>query len=112
MTKKLPSFITEHVTIYVLGLVGLAVWAGVIGWLDVRHIQRLEHEQQMFLQKEVRLLDKIDNADIEVSRLNLYNTLGSVANTPARNQIILDTTTRKAKYERELKTLQDSRPKQ
>ena len=118
---KLPKFIAEHVTLYVLGLVGVLVWGGATAYLDTRHVQREEFHEAMraqtfnletavYADRELRLLDKIDEADAEIERLQLYNRLGSANNQPARDQVIIQTNNRKEKWKRELELLEQQRP--
>jgi hypothetical protein len=118
--SKIPKFIREYVALWVLGVVGMAVWFGGMAYVDTRHIQRAEFmeyaknrsdefKQYIYTASETRLLDKIDNADAEVSRLQLYNRLGSQTNQPARDQVIEQTNKRKGSWERELKSLQQNK---
>ena len=106
----LPAFITEHLTLWFLGVVGALVWAGAMAYMDTRHVQRAEFMQSIYHTSEVRLLDKIEGATAEVERLELYNRLGSQSNQPARDQVIIQTNNRKDKWEGELQRLQQSRP--
>jgi len=106
----LPDFITKHLTIWFLGVVGALVWGGAMAYMDTRHVQRAEFMQSIYAGQEVRLLDKIDEADAEIERLELYNRLGSQNNQPARNQVIIQTNNRKDKWLRELELLEQQRP--
>jgi hypothetical protein len=106
----LPAFITQHLTLWFLGIVGALVWGGAMAYMDTRHVQREEFMQSIYVSSEVRLLDKIDDATAEVERLELYNRLGSQSNQPARDQVIIQTTNRMKKWEGELERLQQQRP--
>ena len=106
----LPEFITNYLSIWLLGVIGALVWGGAMAYMDTRHVQRAEFMQSIYATSEVRLLDKIDDATAEVERLELYNRLGSQSNQPARDQVIIQTNNRKEKWEGELQRLQQARP--
>lgn len=108
--SKIPKIISDYIVLWILGIVGSALWVAGIGYLDTRHVQRGEFMQFMYNTSEVRLLDKIDDATAEVQRLELYNRLGSQTNQPARDQVILQTNDRKEKWQRQLNSLQQARP--
>jgi hypothetical protein len=108
--SKIPKFIREYVVLWVLGIVGTAVWFGGMAYVDTRHVQRSEFMGFMYRTSEVRLLDKIEEADATITRNQLFNQLGSQTNRPARDQVILQTEDRKGKWERELTSLQQSKP--
>jgi hypothetical protein len=107
--SKIPRFISEYIAIWILGAIGAAVWFGGMAYLDTRHVQRSEFTQFIYVNSETRLLDKIDDADAEISRLQLYNRLGSQTNQPARDQVIEQTGKRKEKWARELNSLQQNK---
>jgi hypothetical protein len=108
--SKIPKFIREYVALWILGVVGTAVWFGGMAYLDTRHVQRNEFMQFIYVSSEVRLLDKIEDADATITRNQLFNQLGSQTNRPARDQVILQTEARKDKWKRDLTSLQQSRP--
>lgn len=112
MQVMIPSFISQHVTTWMLGVLGTLALSGALAYMDLRHVQRIEHKEAVHMGLETRLLDKIDRADGDILRLKLYNNLGSTTNAPAREQIILETEKNKRRFERELKVLQDNRPKE
>ena len=122
MQIPLPSFITQHIAIWALGVVGVLLWGGVTAYLKLEHVTRAEFITATNIQTynlqtaihamgEQRILDKLDEADAEIERLELYNRLGSSTNQPARDQVIVQTENRKQKWERELKLLEAKRPK-
>lgn len=107
--SKIPKFISDYIAIWILGVVGTAVWFGGMAYLDTRHVQRSEFMQFIYVTQETRLLDKIEDADATITRNQLFNQLGSQTNKPARDQVILQTEDRKGKWERDLTSLQQSK---
>jgi len=108
--SRVPRFIREYVALWILGLIGTTIWFGGMAYLDTRHVQRSEFMEFIYVSSEVRLLDKIEEADATITRNQLFNRLGSQTNKPARDQVILQTEDRKGKWERELTSLQQARP--
>lgn len=106
MKHGVPDFIARYATIWLIGVMGALALGGAMAYLDLRHVQRIEFNKSQHVRSELRLLDKIDEADSQIERLELYNRLGSQANQPARNQIIIQQQNRKGKWERELDLLQ------
>lgn len=92
----------------VAGVLSLAA-LGALAYMDIRHVQREEFRQALHIHQQDRLLDKIEDADAESSRLKLYNRLGSPANKLARDQVIEDTDKRKERWTMQLKLLSEQR---
>ena len=108
--SKIPKFIHDYIAIWILGVVGTAVWFGGMAYLDTRHVQRAEFMEYIYVSSEVRLLDKIEVGESRVLELELYNRLGSSTNKLARDQMIEQKDKDIGRWQRELNSLQQSKP--
>ena len=107
--SKIPKFIHDYIAIWILGVVGTAVWFGGMAYLDTRHVQRSEFMGYIYHDSEVRLLDKIEVGESRVLELELYNRLGSSTNKLARDQMIEQKDKDIGRWQRELTSLQQNK---
>lgn len=91
---KLPQHVIDNSLEYILGVIGLLAWWGALGWLDARHIQRVDW-----------INSEITDEQREIRRLELYNEFGSEGNRPAREAIINERKDRVDELQRQMESI-------
>ena len=92
---KMPAAIADNLVAYVFTVVMGFCVLGITAWLDARHIGRVE-----MIQMQAWELDQ------DINRLELYNKFGGNEKTrPARDQIIMQLESDKAKLMLELEMM-------
>jgi hypothetical protein len=94
--SKVTAHFSEHLFAWMTTAVLTMAAAGVLGYLNLLHVQRGEYDADRKLEQVQRVEDQIDMIDLDINEKDFYNQFGSAANKEARLRIIAEQKTRKS----------------